>query len=168
LAEFPAAGAEITMIKLSAEVYNFFKDQSFVIVTTLDPDGSPHDSCKDIIRISRDGRVYLLDLYLKSTFNNLRNNPRMCIAQVNEEDFTGYCLKGTGKSVKIKKLTPRIMKVWQSKITTRITNRIIRNLRTEKGLGVHPESLLPRPEYLIVMDVKEVIDLTPQHIKQKI
>ncbi|MCX5708373.1 MAG: pyridoxamine 5'-phosphate oxidase family protein [Candidatus Omnitrophica bacterium] len=155
------------MIKLNNEVYDFFKNQTFVIVTTLDPDGSPHNSCKDIIRISRDGRIYLLDLYLKSTFNNLKNNPRMCIAQVNEESFTGYCLKGTGKSVKIKRLTPGIMRVWQRKITARITNRIISNLKKEKGQNVHPESLLPRPEYLIVMDVKEIIDLTPQHIKQK-
>jgi uncharacterized pyridoxamine 5'-phosphate oxidase family protein len=155
------------MVKLNNEVYDFFKNQTFVIVTTLDPDGSPHDSCKDIIRISRGGRVYLLDLYLKATFNNLKNNPRMCIAQVDEESFAGYCLKGTGKSVKIKKLTPLIMSVWQRKITARITNRIINNLRKEKGQKVHPESLLPRPEYIIVMDVKEIIDLTPQHIKQK-
>jgi predicted pyridoxine 5'-phosphate oxidase superfamily flavin-nucleotide-binding protein len=155
------------MIKLNNDVYDFFKGQTFVIVTTLDPDGSPHDSCKDIIRISRDGRIYLLDLYLKRTFNNLKNNPRMCIAQVDEEKFIGYCLKGIGKPVKIKKLTPLIMSVWQSKITSRITNRIIRNLKKEKGQGAHPESLLPRPEYIIVLDVKEIIDLTPQHIKQK-
>jgi predicted pyridoxine 5'-phosphate oxidase superfamily flavin-nucleotide-binding protein len=156
------------MTKLNNEVYDFFQDQTFVIVTTLDPDGSPHNSCKDIIRISRGGRIYLLDLYLRATFNNLKNNPRMCIAQVNEDTFTGYCLKGTGRSIKIKKLTPLIMNVWQRKITSRITNRIIRNLKKEKGQGSHPESLLPRPEYIIVMDVKEIIDLTPQHIKQRI
>jgi hypothetical protein len=91
----------------------------------------------------------------------------MCIAQVNEETFTGYCLKGTGKPVKIRKLTPLIMSVWQRKITARITNRIIRNLKKEKGQSIHPESLLPRPEYIIVLDVKEIIDLTPQHIKQR-
>jgi predicted pyridoxine 5'-phosphate oxidase superfamily flavin-nucleotide-binding protein len=155
------------MVKLNNDVYDFFQKQTFVIVTTLDPDGSPHDSCKDIIRISRGGRIYLLDLYLKSTFNNLKNNPRMCIAQVDEETFTGYCLKGTGQPVKIRKLSPLIIKVWQRKIASRITNRIISNLKKEKGQKIHPESLLPRPEYIIVMDVKEVIDLTPQHIKQK-
>jgi predicted pyridoxine 5'-phosphate oxidase superfamily flavin-nucleotide-binding protein len=153
--------------RLSDEVVRFFRSQNFVIVTTLDPDGSPHDSCKDIIRVSKDGRVYLLDLYLRRTLANLQKNPRICIAQVDEHKFTGYCLKGRAKAVRISRLSPQIMKVWQNNITRRIANRILKNLREEKGHNAHPESMLPKPEYMIVMEVSEVIDLTPAHIRQK-
>lgn len=34
------------------------------------------------------------------------------------------------------------------------------------ALPQHPEALLPKPEYMIVMEVEEIIDLTPKHLKQ--
>lgn len=37
-------------------------------------------------------------------------------------------------------------------------------MKDEKGHPAQPESLLPRPEYMIVLDVTEIIDLTPAHI----
>lgn len=154
------------MKRLSDDVMDFFKDQTFVIVTTLDADGTPHDSCKDIVRLSRDGRIYLLDLYMRRTYQNLQKNPHMCIAQVDEHQFAGYCLKGTGKVVKVDRLRAQVHKMWQKKISSRIVTRIIRNLKEEKGHPAQPESLLPRPEYMIVMDVAEIIDLTPAHIKK--
>jgi predicted pyridoxine 5'-phosphate oxidase superfamily flavin-nucleotide-binding protein len=153
------------MKRLNDDIMDFFKKQSFVIVTTLDPDGTPHDSCKDIIRLSRDGRIYVLDLYMRKTFQNLENNPNMCVAQVDEHRFSGYCLKGKGRIIKIERLRAQVNKIWQKKMNSRIVNRIIRNIHDEKGHPAVPETLLPRPEYMIVMDVNEVIDLTPGHIK---
>jgi uncharacterized pyridoxamine 5'-phosphate oxidase family protein len=153
------------MKRLNDDVINFFKKQSFVIVTTLDPDGTPHDSCKDVIRVSRDGRIYLLDLYMRRTYRNLQNNPNMCVAQVDEHRFWGYCLKGRGRVAKLDRLRTRVNAIWQQKVNARIVNRIIRNIHDEQGHPAQPESLLPRPEYMVIMDVTEVIDLTPAHIK---
>lgn len=153
------------MKRLHDDVVDFFKRQSFVIVTTLDADGTPHDSCKDIIRLSRDGRIYLLDLYTRSTFRNLERNPNMCVAQVDEHRFAGYCLKGRGKIVRIDKLRRQVHNIWQKKMSSRIVTRIIKDLKEEKGHPAQPEALLPRPEYMIVMDVTDIIDLTPAHIK---
>ena len=153
------------MKRLNDDIMDFFKKQSFVIVTTMDPDGTPHDSCKDVIRLSRDGRIYLLDLYMRRTFQNLEINPSMCVAQVDEHRFSGYCLKGKGHVVKIDRLRAQVTKIWHKKMNSRIVNRIIRNIHDDKGHPSMPESLLPRPEYMIVMDVNEIIDLTPGHIK---
>jgi general stress protein 26 len=156
------------MKRLPEDVMDFFRNQSFVIVTTLDPDGTPHDSCKDIVRLSRDGRIYLLDLYMRRTFQNLEHNPNMCVAQVDEHHFAGYCLKGKGRIVRIDKLRQQVNKIWQKKMSSRIVTRIIKDLKEEKGHALHPESLLPRPEYMIVMDVSDIIDLTPAHIKNAV
>ena len=154
------------MKRLNDEIINFFRAQGFVIVTSVDPDGTPHAACKGIVRISRDGRVYLLDLYLKRTFANLQSRPAISITAVDEHHFAGYCLKGRATIVPIKQLRPQIAKTWDQKITERITNRILKNLRAEPGHASHPEAQLPRPEYLIVVDVNDIVDLSPAHLKK--
>lgn len=152
--------------KLPEDVVMFFRNQDFVIVSTVGQDGSIHNSCKGIVRISRDGRIYLMDLYLRGTFQNLKNNNNMSISAVDGHKFEGFCLKGKANAVAVNKLSSPIVKIWEAKITSRITNRILRNLKGDKGHESHPEQLLPKPEYMIVMDVQEIVNLTPMHLIQ--
>jgi uncharacterized pyridoxamine 5'-phosphate oxidase family protein len=153
------------MKKLPDEIVRFFRDQGFVIVSTIDGHGLPHNSCKGIIKISSDGRVYLLDVYLKGTYDNLKRNSAISITAVDEHKFKGYCLKGKASLVDRDRLKPRIRKEWESRIASRITQRLLRNIRDQKGHPRHPEALLPRPEYMVIMDVDEIVDLTPHNLK---
>jgi uncharacterized pyridoxamine 5'-phosphate oxidase family protein len=153
------------MKRLPDEIVRFFRDQGFVIVSTIDKRGAPHNSCKGIINISPAGKVYLLDVYLKDTYNNLKTNPNISITAVNEHKFKGYCLKGKARLINRDSLSPQIKKSWEARIAGRITQRLIKNLREEKGHPRHPEALLPRPEYMIVMEVTDVVDLTPHNLK---
>lgn len=155
------------MKRLSGRIIQFFQSQGFVIVSTVDKNGTPHNSCKGIVRINHNGLFYLLDLYRGKTYKNLRQNPRISITAVDEHRFVGYCLKGKAKIISGKNLKPEIIKAWEQRIAGRITRRIIKNVKGEKGHSRHPEAQLPKPEYLIVMDVKEIIDLTPYRIKQE-
>lgn len=153
-------------MKLSEEIIKFLHAQPYTIITTIGKNGCPHNSCKGIVNIDKNGTIYLLDLYKGKTLENLRENPRISITAVNEHRFTGYCLKGRARIGKRKDLRSHIVKSWEDRIKKRITTRLIKNLRGEKGHPRHPEALLPKPEYLIVAEVNEVIDLTPHHIKQ--
>ena len=72
---------------------------------------------------------------------------------------------GIGKIVKRNKLKPHIKKAWEEKITSRITHRIIKNIRGEKGHPRHPEVLMPKPKYMIVMEIKEIVNLVPHYSK---
>ncbi|MFH1201600.1 MAG: pyridoxamine 5'-phosphate oxidase family protein [Candidatus Omnitrophota bacterium] len=153
------------MKKLTEEIINFFSNQNFVIVSTIGRDRMPHEACKGLVKIEPEGFVYLLDLYQGKTFDNLKYNPQMSITAVDEHKFKGYCLKGRGKIIKEDEFSPEIIKTWDEKITGRISQRIIKNLRGEKGHPRHPEALLPKPQYMIVMEVKELVDLTPHRIK---
>jgi uncharacterized pyridoxamine 5'-phosphate oxidase family protein len=155
------------MKRLGEEISHFFRDQGFVIVNTIDQDGSVHSSCKGIVRISGNGKVYLLDLYRGRTYNNLRHNPNVSITVVDEYKFMGYCLKGKAKMIPQEKLDSRVILAWEKRIADRLTRRVIKNIREEKGRSRHPEALLPKPQYLIVMDVDEIIDLTPHNIKKE-
>lgn len=151
---------------LSEEIIRFFHKQPYTIVTTIDKNGCPHNSCKGIVDIEENGKVYLLDLYKERTRENLKGNPHISITAVDEHKFMGYSLKGMAKIVKREKVKEHIIKSWEDKITKRITQRLLKNIRGEKGHPRHPEALLPKPEYLIEVEVKEITDLTPHHIRK--
>lgn len=136
-----------------------------MVVSTIDNKGFAHSSCKGIIKINRNGQLLLLDLYRGKTHDNLRHNPNITITAVDEHKFSGYCLKGKAKLLSEEKLHSKIITSWEERITTRITRRLLKNIRGEKGHSRHPEVLLPKPEYMIVVQVEEVIDLTPHHLK---
>ena len=154
------------MKKIPEGVVNFLRDQGFVIVSSIDNHGSPHSACKGIIELDKGGQIYLLDLYKAKTYENLKRHPLMSITAVDEHRFKGYCLKGRAKIVSRDRLSSKDIKSWEEKITKRLSQRVLKNIRGEKGHLRHPEVLLPKPEYLIVMTVEEIIDLTPYHIKQ--
>ena len=153
------------MKRLSDVMVNFFENQGFVIVSTIDTNKSVHNSCKGIVKIEQKGTVYLLDLYRAKTFFNLKRNPHISITAVDEHGFKGYCLKGQARLLKQKEIDSRLIKAWEDKITNRITARLLKNLRQEKGHPRHPEALLPKPEYIIAMRVDEIVDLTPHNLK---
>lgn len=153
------------MEKLNNDVLHFFQNQSFVIVSTIDDRGMPHNSCKGIVEIKQDGQVFLLDLYHSKTYANLNKNPHISITAVDEHKFKGYCLKGVSELIAGGKFDKGLIRDWEDRITSRLTQRVIRNLSGQKGHARHPEVLLPEPKYLIRMQVEEVVDLTPRLLK---
>jgi uncharacterized pyridoxamine 5'-phosphate oxidase family protein len=152
------------MKRLSDEVIRFFDRQHYTVVTTVGSDGIPHSSCKGLVKISRNGEVYLLDLYRGGTFRNLQKNPRLSVTAVDEHRFKGYCLKGTGRIVALDAVKPHVLRAWERRISSRITHRIIKSVQGQKGHPRQPEANLPEPQYLIAIKVWEIVDLTPGHI----
>lgn len=153
------------MKRISAEIVNFFQNQGCVIVSTIDKNGFVHNSCKGIIKINQNGEIYLLDLYKGKTYQNLKNNPRLSVTAIDEHKFIGYCLKGKTELMPEGKFPSDLLKAWEDRITSRLTRRLLKNIREEKGHPRHPEILMPKPQYLIAMEVEEIIDLTPHHLK---
>lgn len=156
------------MKKIPAEIIQFFRHQRFVVVSTVDSANMPHNSCKGIVDIDPRGKIYLLDLYRGKTLANLWYNPNINITAVDEHKFIGYCLKGAAKIIDKKDLNPRIIKAWEKEIASRITHRLLKNIKEEgaRGHKRHPESLLPSPEYMIAMEVSSIVSLIPSHIWQ--
>mgnify|MGYP001220112245 CR=1 FL=1 len=153
------------MKKLSSDIINFFQNQGCVIVSTVDKSGHVHCSCKGIVKIEVQGRIYLLDLYVSRTRENLKDNPHMSITAIDEHRFAGYSLKGKARIVSDEKLKSQLASAWEARITSRLTQRLLRNIREEKGHPRHPEVMMPKPQYLIVMEVEEAVDMTPRHLK---
>jgi predicted pyridoxine 5'-phosphate oxidase superfamily flavin-nucleotide-binding protein len=154
------------MSQLNETVIQFFQKQGCVIVSSIDDRGFPHSSCKGIVKIDKAGSIYLLDAYRGKTFENLKNNPLASITAFDEDKFIGFCLKGRARILSKEEFTAEIIKDWEDRITGRLTQRLLKNIRGEtKAHPAHPEALLPKPEHMIVIDVEEVVDLTPHHLK---
>jgi general stress protein 26 len=153
------------MRKLTDEIIRFFQHQNFVIVSTVDKNGFAHSSCKGIVKIDKDGQAYLLDAYKARTYRNLRRNPYLNITAIDEHKFIGYCLKGRATLVSKSKLDADMLEAWENRITGRLTQRLLKNIHGEKGHLRHPEALLPKPKYLIAMEIEEIVDLTPPQLK---
>jgi predicted pyridoxine 5'-phosphate oxidase superfamily flavin-nucleotide-binding protein len=152
------------MLKIPPEVVGFFRGQGFVIVSTIDRQGKPHSSCKGIVKIDESGQVFLLDVYRAKTLENLKNNSSISITAVDEHKFKGYCLKGKAGSLDSGSLNKEILDAWDDRITGRVTQRVLKNIHGEKGHSRHPETQMPKPEYMIVMTVEEIVDLSPHNI----
>ena len=149
----------------SVDVIHFFNNVSFTIVTTIDSYGRLHNACKGVVKVKQDGEIYLLDLYKRETFKNLRRNSKMSVTGVDEHRFKGYSLKGEGRIAEAAELGSDIIAAWEAKITSRVTQRVINSIQGKKGHHSHPEALLPKPEYLIVMKTKQVVELTPSQLR---
>lgn len=148
------------------EVSSFLLKQSFVVACSIDADGFPHSSCKGVVDvIAARGEIYLLDLYKKHTYVNILRSGRFSVTAVDEHGFKGYCLKGAAEIVPEKRLPQEVLKLWEDKITARLTHRLITNLGGRKGHPSHPEALLPEPEYMIRLSVSHIVDLTPAAFK---
>ena len=152
-------------MKLSDELVHFLHRQGHTVISTIDTDGSIHNSCKGIVEKDKEGKIYLLDLYKQRTYENLKNNNHITLAVVDEHKFVGYCLKGKASIVDEKTVHSDTIKAWEKKITSRISQRILKNVHGQIGHPEHPEMLLPKPEYLIMMEVEKVVDLTPHSLK---
>jgi general stress protein 26 len=154
-------------MKPSDEIIHFLSRQHYTVVSTVDATGSVHNSCKGIVDIDASGYIYLLDLYKQRTYKNLKSNSNISLTAVDEHQFRGYSLKGKARIISEDKIRPEIMAAWDKKIAGRISHRIIKNIKGEKGHKRHPEILLPKPEYIIEMKVDKVVDLAPQKLTLK-
>jgi len=148
-------------MKLNQTVISFFKEQGFVITSTLDSSGAIHVSCKGIVDIKEDGKCYILDLYHGRTYRNLKANPVLSITSVDEHNYKGFTLKGRAEIVNVDKLKGSILKKWEKKLSGRVSKRLVKNIRDNRRHLRHPEAGFPSPKYLILMKIKEVVNLAP-------
>ena len=155
------------MKKITENIIRLLHKQGFVIVSTLDSKGGIHCSAKGIVGIESEGKIYLIDLYQGKTFNNLKLNSIISITVVDEDEFSGFTIKGKAKIIDRKKIKDHIIASWEDRVIQRVSKRVVSDIKKEKKNPYHPEALFPHPQYLIEVNVESIIDLTPKDLKRK-
>ena len=154
------------MKHIPAAIADFLQLQGFVIISSIDEQGFPHNSCKGIVRIDKRGEIYLIDVYHGLTCRNIKREPKISICAVDEHKFMGYCLKGKARIMPDDEISHEIIKFWEDNITSRLAKRLLKNLAEEKSRSHHPEASLPGPKHLISVVVEEIVDLAPNHLRK--
>ena len=149
------------MVKLPPVVVNFLNKQNFVIVSSIDKYGFPHTSCKGMVDVLSDSSIYIFDSYKGAAYNNTKRNPFVSITAVDEEEFKGYCIKGSAAIVSIDKASRALLNKWEDKLLNRISKRIVKHIKRDKHSLYHPEADMPGPEYIIYVKAEKTISLTP-------
>ena len=155
------------MKQIQVEIINFLQTQGFVIVSSVDKNGFPHSSCTAIVRIDPAGTIYLVDVYHGVTYENIKRNPLVSISVIDEHKFMGYCFKGKASIMLNDNISNEIIKKWEDNITSRLAKRMLLNLSRDKARKYHPEASLPQPKHLIVFEVEQIVNLSPQHLREE-
>ena len=154
------------MKRITPEVRRCFERLHTVIVATVDGYGRPHTSVKGLLRILSSGIVRLADLYHGQTYRNIKKNPLVSLTVVDAFRFQGYCLKGRATLSPPGIFSKHERGLWEKRLSSRIADRILKNLREEKKLHPgHPEAGLPKPLYVIEVKVEHIVDLA-RHSKR--
>ncbi|MFC1808752.1 pyridoxamine 5'-phosphate oxidase family protein [Candidatus Omnitrophota bacterium] len=147
------------MKRIPHSLVTFLEKQHIVFVSTVNGRGEPNTVPKGICLVQPKGRIYVIDLYYGRTWRNLKRNNHITLCALDERHFRGYQFKGTGKVLKITPDHNHFVDVWHKKVSSRITHRLIENLREDKKTH-HHEAHFPPPKAIIEVEVKEIISLT--------
>ena len=152
-------------MELPEKVVHFLGNQGFVIVSTIDSKGGIHCSAKGIVGIEKEGRVFVIDLYMHKTFENLKRNPAVSITAVDEDRFIGYTLQGKAEIVLREDMKEHIISKWEERILKRMSERIAKSVQRGEKSRAHFEAQLPcHPKYLIEINIENIINLSPPSI----
>jgi len=155
------------MKQIPEVVIEFLRAQGFVILSSIDKKGFPHSSCKDIVKIEPNGKIYVIDVYQGLTAENIKHNPQVSISAVDEHKFMGYCLKGKARVMAADAISQEFSRSWEDKVTSRLAKRLLHNLAQDKSRPHHPEASLPKPTHLIAIMVEEIVDLAPYYLRKE-
>jgi uncharacterized pyridoxamine 5'-phosphate oxidase family protein len=153
------------MVTLSSDIIHFLQRQGFVVVSTIDAQGNIHSVAKGIVGFEQ-SKIYIIDLYRAHTYKNLQRNPTISITAIDEHQFIGYTFKGKAEIISQDKIEKNIIKKWEQRVVSRISERVVKSVKQDKTAPHQPEALFPYPQYLIVMSVEEIVDLAPRHLKK--
>ena len=148
-------------MKLPKDVMDFLEARGTVIVSTFDEQGRIHCSVKGLVGIEESGKILVIDLYLRRTFENLERNSAISLTAVDEQNFIGFTLQGKAKMVPQEEMQDQIIHRWGNRIVRRISDRVMRNLQANTMTSTHHEAVLPEPKYLMEVEVENIIDLSP-------
>lgn len=139
------------MVEIPQEVNQMLKQQKFIVVGSVDPNGVANLSPRTAFYFA-DGMIYWLDFFKHKSQGNFQVIPWVSVAVFDKEKLRGFQMKGKVSFVKDeakkKKITDMITRSVTGKTSAKIFERISQNKRPDV-VAFHPKvvySLDPKEE----------------------
>jgi len=149
------------------EIFDEFVQQrnrlKVVFVGSCDPEGKPNTAPKMLIDVIEPNVVFVLDYRSTNTHANVSKNPRISLAFMDEQTFTGFRLTGTCEIVDSGKDFELAKEVWHKRLISYETDRMLERIRG--GFSArHAENVLPENFVVIKLSAKEAARVEPDRI----
>lgn len=150
---------------LTEKISKFLAKRSFISVGTCDFKGRPNAAPKFLLKIDGD-YIYIVDYTFGRTYENLKINPKVSLAFMDNDSLSGYQVNGSVEVIQSGKLYDGMMAERKEKEIALTTERVIEGVRKGKS---HESFEVGISEKCVIFKVKisEIVEITPQGLLKR-
>ena len=150
---------------LTEKISKFLKNRSFISVATSNSNGRPNAVPKFLLKVEGD-YIYIVDYTFGRTYENLKINPNVSLAFMDNESLSGYQVNGSAQIIQRGGLYDDMIAQLKEKEIALTTERVIRGVRKGKG---HVSYEVGIPDKCVIFKVKifEIVEITPKGLLKR-
>jgi general stress protein 26 len=149
------------------EIFNCFVENKsslkVISVASSDERGKPNSAAKMLVDVCEPNVILFLDYRFTQTFSNVKKNPQLSISFMSDASFTGYRLTGTCEVIDAGKEFEEAKKLWDKRVITYETDRIIERIRGHYSTK-ESENSLPADFIIMKFLAKEGAVIKPDRV----
>ncbi|MDE1828833.1 MAG: pyridoxamine 5'-phosphate oxidase family protein [Thaumarchaeota archaeon] len=138
------------MVEIPQEIHQMLKQQKFIVVGSVDPNGVANMSPRTAFYFA-DGMIYWLDFFKHKSQGNFQIIPWVSVAVFDKEKLKGFQMKGKVSFVtddaKKKKITDTISRSVTGKTSAKVFERMSQNKQ--------PDVIMFHPKVIYSLDPQE-------------
>ena len=119
-------------LKIPSEIIRLLEDADWICLATRDVDGEPNAANKFLLKCEQN-TVYLVDFVKGTTWENLKNHPRVSFPIMDIDNLVDYQLSGEVEIIEKGQLYDELIAELKQKHLQFSTKRIIEGIRRERG-----------------------------------
>lgn len=145
------------------EFYHKRKELKTLHVASCDLKYKPNAASKMLISIVKPNLIYFLDYKFTHTYANVGVNPQLSVSFMDDANFTGYRLTGTGEILAAGKEFNEIEAKWERRLTHYEADRIVRRMTGQYSTR-EAENCLPKDFHIIKFTALEASAIKPDRV----
>jgi len=149
------------MVTIPPDMRKMMKDQKFIVVGSVDPNGVANISPRTAFHFTAD-TIYWLDFFKHKSQGNFQVIPWVSVAVFDKKQLKGFQIKGKVSLVsdqdKKKKITEMIFRSVTGKTSSKVFERLSQNK--------HPDVVVFWPKVLYSLDPQEESGKAMEHDKE--